>query len=99
MPGSGPNASKGFRVNQISNPSRTAAFITATDWIAKYSGRLVWKTSPKEGKSTDGKIAYRHGGKAVVVYYDGSTGLIAPEDIRRFDAAGGVSHPFWKADH
>jgi prepilin-type N-terminal cleavage/methylation domain-containing protein len=98
MPGSGPSSSKGFRTGQISSPSRTAAFITATDWIAKYNGRLIWQTSPKEGKSTDGKIAYRHEGKAVVVYYDGSTGLISPQDIRRFDANGGANHPFWKAD-
>jgi prepilin-type N-terminal cleavage/methylation domain-containing protein len=99
MPGSGANSSKGFLISHVTEPGRTAAFITATDWIAKYDGRLLWENSPVEGKSKDGKIAYRHDGKAVVVYYDGSTGLITPDDIRGFDARGGASHPFWKANY
>lgn len=98
MPGSGPNSDKCFRVNQVVNPARTAAFVTATDWIAKYSGRLLWEQSPVEGKSTDGKLAFRHGGRAIVTYYDGSSGFVTPKDIKRFDALGGAKNPFWKAD-
>jgi prepilin-type processing-associated H-X9-DG protein len=52
----------------------------------------------EKGKTTDQRIAYRHGGKAVVVYYDGSTGMVSPEDIRDIDKKGGASHPFWKAN-
>jgi prepilin-type N-terminal cleavage/methylation domain-containing protein/prepilin-type processing-associated H-X9-DG protein len=99
MPSAGPSVDRCFKVSQVTNPTRTAAFITATDWIAKYDGRLLWKTTPEEGKSTDGKIAFRHGGKAIVVYYDGSTGFVTPEAMRGFDAKGGANHPFWKANH
>lgn len=99
MPAAAISSDKSFKVSQVTNPTRTAAFITATDWIAKYTGRLLWETSPVEGKSTDGKIAFRHGDKAIVVYYDGSSGFVTPADIKRFDAKGGINHPFWKANH
>lgn len=89
---------RGFRVSQVTNPSRSASFITATDHHAKYGGRFIWNSSSAEGKSTDGRLAFRHGGKAIVVYYDGSTGLITQEELRRIDAQGGRNHPFWKAN-
>jgi prepilin-type processing-associated H-X9-DG protein len=82
-------------INEITNPSLTAAFITATDLSAKYSGRNLWWSEPLEGKTTNGKTALRHGNKAIVVYFDGSTGLISREDIKRFDADGGSKHVFW----
>lgn len=99
MPALSPGKDRSFKVSQVTNPTLTAAFITATDWIAKYEGRLLWESAPVEGKSTDGKIAFRHGDRAIVVYYDGSSGMITPEDIRRFDKRGGANHPFWKANH
>lgn len=99
IPNGGPGSDKSFRVNQVKDPARTAAFATATDWILKYQGRFLWETSPVEGKSTDGKMAYRHDGKAIVVYYDGSSGTVTPADIRRFDKDGGDKNPFWLADH
>jgi prepilin-type N-terminal cleavage/methylation domain-containing protein len=99
MPALTPGGDRSFKVSQVTNPTRTAAFITATDWIAKYEGRLLWETSPVEGKSTDGKIAFRHGDKAIVVYYDGSSGFVTPADFRNFDAKGGINNPFWKANH
>ncbi len=89
----------GFTVGQITNPSRSAAFITATDHHAKYGGRFLWNSSSKEGKTSDGRLAFRHGGRAIVAYYDGSTGLITQGDLRQFDANGGLSHPFWKANY
>ena len=99
MPALKPGGDRSFKVSEVTNPARTAAFITATDWIAKYEGRLLWESSPVEGKSTDGKIAFRHGNKAIVVYYDGSSGFVTPDDFRNFDAKGGINHPFWKANH
>ena len=99
MPAPSPGTDQSFLVSQVTSPARTAAFITATDWIVDYSGRFLWEEDPVEGKTTDQRIAYRHGGKAVVVYYDGSSGLISPNDIRNFDKQGGANHPFWKADH
>lgn len=86
-----------YRVSQVSDPSRTAFMVTATDYTVTYAGRNLWKTKPVEGKSTDSKMAFRHDNKAVVVYYDGSSGFISPDDIARFDASGGAAHPFWKA--
>lgn len=83
-------------VTGVKNPNRTSAFISATDGAAKYNGRLLWKGADAvEGKTTDGKMAFRHGGKAVVVYYDGSVGTIRMQDIVRFDVNGGKSNVFW----
>jgi prepilin-type N-terminal cleavage/methylation domain-containing protein/prepilin-type processing-associated H-X9-DG protein len=90
---------RGFKVSQVTNPSRSVSFITGTDHFAKYSGRFLWKSSSVEGKSTDGRLAFRHGGKAIVAYYDGSTGMITQEELRAIDSKGGRSHPFWKANH
>ena len=98
MPGSGPVSDKSFRVGQLTDPTRTMAFATATDWIVKYPGRFLWLTQPAEGKTTDGKMAFRHGGKAIVVFYDGSSGLVSPDDLRRIDRQGAMANPFWKAD-
>jgi prepilin-type N-terminal cleavage/methylation domain-containing protein len=86
-----------YKSSQIANPTRTAFIATATDYTVTYAGRNLWKATPVEGKTTNSKMAFRHDGKAVVVYYDGSTGFVTPGDIARFDANGGVNHPFWKA--
>lgn len=37
--------------------------------------------------------------RPIVVDYDGSTGLITQDALRRIDAQGGRAHPFWKANH
>jgi prepilin-type N-terminal cleavage/methylation domain-containing protein/prepilin-type processing-associated H-X9-DG protein len=98
MPSATPNSHRSFKVSQVTNPSRSAAFISATDWKVIHSSRFRWLDNPLEGKSTDQKMAYRHGGKAAVVYYDGSSGLISAQDIRAIDAKGGANHPFWRAN-
>jgi hypothetical protein len=61
------------------------------------SGRLLWKTQPVEGKTTTDKMAFRHGKKAIIIYYDGSSGLMSLEEIKAIDQKGGVTHPFWRA--
>jgi prepilin-type processing-associated H-X9-DG protein len=98
MPPATPKSDRSFKTSEVTHPSRSAAFITATDWKVIHSSRFRWLDNPVEGKSTDQKMAYRHGGKAIVVYYDGSTGFVSPADIRAFDAQGGANHPFWKAN-
>ncbi len=80
---------------KLTSPGRTVVFVTATDSAAKYAGRKAWWSSPVEGKTQDGKMAFRHGDKAIVVYFDGSSGMITKQDIERFDAAGGNANPFW----
>lgn len=86
-----------YKVSQVANPGRTAFIVSATNYQVSYAGRKLWKDSPVEGKTTTDKIAFRHDQKAIVIYYDGSTGFITLEDIARFDSAGGVANPFWKA--
>lgn len=91
------SAAYSYKNSQITYPERTAFIVTATDYTVTYAGRYLWKSKPVEGKTTDSKMAFRHGDKAVVVYYDGSTGFISPDDLKRFDGDGGVANPFWKA--
>ncbi len=87
-------------VSSVVNPSLTCAFISSTDWIAKYTGRFLWINSPFEGKTPDGKIAFRHDKKAMVVYYDGHIGTITPETFRAFDRKNSNKYlqPFWTAN-
>lgn len=98
MPTFGPSRDRSFKIAQVTDPTRTAAFVTATDHYLKYSGRYLWTKTSREGKSTDGRMAFRHNNSAIVVYYDGSSGFITQADLRRFDRSGGLNHPFWKAD-
>jgi prepilin-type N-terminal cleavage/methylation domain-containing protein len=99
MPTFGPSLDKSFKISQITNGARSAAFVSGTDHYMKYSGRLLWTKTSTEGKSTDGRMAFRHDGKAIVVYYDGSSGFITQADIKAYDAKGGVNNPFWKANY
>jgi prepilin-type N-terminal cleavage/methylation domain-containing protein/prepilin-type processing-associated H-X9-DG protein len=101
VPGGGwgqPGTSRAHTTISVKNPSEAFAFISATDWIANYSGRFLWKRSPVEGKTTDSKIAYRHGGKAVVAFYDGHTEMISINEMRALDRLGGINNVFWGGD-
>lgn len=94
------NSSEKFiQTGKLTNPGRTAVFVTVTDSAAKYAGRNLWWSLPVEGKTTDGKMAFRHSKKAVVVYFDGSSGFITKQDIARFDANGGQANPFWNGTY
>ncbi len=86
-----------YKLSQNANPARTAFIISATDYQASFTGRDLWKTTPVEGKIPNSKIAYRHDQKAIVIYYDGSTGLVSMADMLAIDARGGANTPFWKA--
>jgi hypothetical protein len=99
MPTLSPGVDRSFKVSQVNSPARSAAFITATDWIVTYNGRFLWEADPVEGKTTNQRIAYRYDRKAVVVYYDGSSGVVSSGDIRAIDTKGGANHPFWRANH
>lgn len=86
-----------FRISQVANPGRTAFIASATNYMISYAGRNLWKSGPVEGKTTTDKMAFRHDNKAIVIYYDGSTGFVTPAEIAGFDQKGGVANPFWKA--
>lgn len=79
----------------LHDPARMAAFITSTDFIGKYSGRYKWEANPTEG-AQEGKVAYRHGGKMIAVFYDGHTEAISIGKIKQIDATGGGrNNVFW----
>lgn len=89
----GKNADSSYRLTQLTNPERTAAFVTAIDWHVVYGSRLRWDgTEQPDGR---GIIAYRHNGKALVVYYDGRVGELTKADMKEFDKKGGEDNPFW----
>jgi prepilin-type N-terminal cleavage/methylation domain-containing protein len=86
-----------YKASQVANPSRTAFIASGTNYMVSYAGRLLWQTQPVEGKTTNDKMAFRHGKKSIIIYYDGSSGLMSLEEIKAVDKKGGVAHPFWKA--
>lgn len=90
---SGPGANSSYRMTELTSPSQTAAFVTAVNWLVQYSGRSNWKGV--EGKVNAPMMAYRHGNKAQVAYYDGHVGEITKEDMARFDKRGGKKNSFW----
>lgn len=93
-----PGTSRAHTVSSVKNPSEAFAFITATDWIANYSGRLLWARSPVEGKTENSKIAYRHDDRAVVAFYDGHCETKTIYEIRALDKLGGINNVFWGGD-
>jgi prepilin-type processing-associated H-X9-DG protein len=98
VPGGGwgqPGTSRKHTITSVREPNKSFAFITATDWIANYGGRYLWKRKPEEGKTNDSKIAYRHQGKAVAAFYDGHAETISMKDMQRFDKYGGINNVFW----
>lgn len=91
-----PATSASYTLSQMPSPDRTMAFGTATDWIISYVSRFRWTgAAATEGRTTDQKMAFRHKGKALVVYYDGHVGEVSFEDLRKIDRQGGKSNPFW----
>lgn len=98
VPGGGwgqPGTSRAHTITSVKFPSESFAFVSATDWIANYGGRFLWKKAPFEGKTNDSKIAYRHQGKAVVAFYDGHTETVSIKDMQVIDKFGGINHVFW----
>ena len=93
-----PNAENVFKMQQVTQPARTAAFITATDWLAKYGGRFKWQGAAAAEGYENGKIAYRYDGKALAVYFDGHVGEFTQADMKRIDTQGGNKHVFWNAN-
>ena len=91
--GSAPNTDSSYRLSELTTPSKTAAFVTAVNWLVQYSGRKGW--NGVEGKVNAPRIAYRHRNKALVVYYDGHIGEVSEEDMAALDRRGGKNNCFW----
>lgn len=101
MPGGSwgePGSEKFHSSGSLSDPSRVAAFVTSRDWLVRYSGRYIGAKDEAIKKSGQGDIAYRHDGKAIVVFYDGHTELIDVDDMKDIDRAGKRNNAFWGGD-
>lgn len=95
--GSKPSTEYGYNLSRLTNPSKSMVFATATDFRATYVNRYKWNFEiPKDEKSSGGEIAYRHGDKALVVYFDGHVTEMGKPDFEAIDKAGGESNVFWK---
>jgi prepilin-type N-terminal cleavage/methylation domain-containing protein len=95
--GGEPDLNSGHNLNQAADPSRTMAFATATDFRINYNSRFKWNfENPNDSKTANGEIAYRHGDKVLVVYFDGHVGEVSKADFEKIDQAGGRNHAFWK---
>ncbi|MDQ8207521.1 prepilin-type N-terminal cleavage/methylation domain-containing protein [Coraliomargarita sp. SDUM461003] len=79
-------------IHNVRNPSKAMAFADAVDYQVS-STRATLYISEEKGPYGKMAIAYRYKGKATVVYYDGSIGRVAMEDITPKDA----HEDFWVA--
>jgi prepilin-type N-terminal cleavage/methylation domain-containing protein len=90
-----PNARPAHQMNAITYPSAAMVFATATDYRINYNGRFSW--TEDQARSNNGALAYRYGGKALLVYYDGHIGEMTKADIQEIDKSrGGKNNPLWK---
>jgi len=102
IPSSGttPNARHSHSMASVHRPEQSMSFSTATDLGVRYPARLSWfSKSPdnRENKTSDGGLAYRHGDKIIVVYFDGHVGELSKADIQEIDRnRGGVRSAFWR---
>lgn len=96
--GSKPSTEYGYNLNRLTDPSRSMVFASATDFRATYVNRYKWDfKNPKDEKTAGGEIAYRHGNKALVVYFDRHVAEMGKADFQAIDKAGGVNNVFWTA--
>ena len=96
--GGEPDLNSGHNMNQVTDPGRTMAFATATDFRVTYNSRFKWNfENPNDTKTANGEIAYRHGDRVLAVYFDGHVGELSKGDFEKFDKSGGKNHAFWKA--
>jgi prepilin-type N-terminal cleavage/methylation domain-containing protein/prepilin-type processing-associated H-X9-DG protein len=96
--GSEPNLNSSHKLGRMPDSARSMAFATATDFRITYNSRFNWDfENPNDSKTADGSIAYRHGEKVLVVYFDGHVGEMSKADFKEIDKSkGGKSSAFWK---
>ncbi|MEY4246441.1 MAG: hypothetical protein RLZZ245_4026 [Verrucomicrobiota bacterium] len=95
-----PSARNAHTVTTVTAPSQSMSFASATDLGVQYRSRLNWfskEPNKRESKTTAGDLAYRHGDKIVVVYFDGHVGELSKSEIEEIDKTkGGANSAFWK---
>lgn len=95
--GGEPDLNSGHNLNQVTDPSRTMSFATATDFRVTYNSRYKWDfDDPNDSKTAGGEIAYRYGDKVLVAYFDGHVGEMGKSDFEQIDQNGGKANVFWK---
>ena len=83
-----------YNINNVTKPSESMAFASAADVSVRYGARFNW--DGKEGQKPDSRMAYRHGDKALVVYFDGHVGEVSKQDMKQIDKEkGGSKGAFW----
>lgn len=95
--GGEPDLKSGHNLSQMADPAQSMAFATATDFRINYNSRYKWDfENPKDEKTSNGEIAYRHGRKVLAVFFDGHVGEMSKADFEQIDKSGGKNHAFWK---
>lgn len=69
-----------FRQSEIARPSTTLAWADAVDWKIDQTGADLYVESTPTVKYNKA-VAYRHGGKINVVYWDGHLGRLGREQV------------------
>ena len=88
------NTTRYYNVSNVTKPSESMAFASAAYVSLRYNSRFKWDGT--EGQKPDSRIAYRHGKKAIVVYFDGHVGEVSREDMKQIDREkGGSKSAFW----
>jgi prepilin-type N-terminal cleavage/methylation domain-containing protein/prepilin-type processing-associated H-X9-DG protein len=93
-----PNFWKGYTTQKVTQPARSMAFATATDRRVVHGAHLKWfsrDAESREGKTSDGGLAYRHGNKTLVVFFDGHVAEISKGDMEKIDNQGRSNNVFW----
>jgi prepilin-type N-terminal cleavage/methylation domain-containing protein/prepilin-type processing-associated H-X9-DG protein len=87
------DAERYYNTHNVSKPEQSMAFGSASDVSLRYGARFKW--DGKEGVTHDSRVAYRHGNKALFVYFDGHVAELSRDEIKALDNKGGSKHPFW----
>ncbi|WFB36237.1 type II secretion system protein [Kiritimatiellota bacterium B12222] len=69
-----------YSADYFPSAARTVAFADCTDWLLKQE--YFAYTEDTEGRTTDGRLAYRHLGQAFAVHFDGHVGVYTKEDLQ-----------------
>jgi prepilin-type processing-associated H-X9-DG protein len=87
------DADRYYNTHNVTKPEQSMAFGSASDVSLRYGARFKW--DGKEGVTHDSRVAYRHGNKALFVFFDGHVAELTKEEIKAIDNKGGSKHPFW----
>lgn len=90
-------AGESFRISEVADPARSAAFITSNE----PSGRIGYTAAPitADAEESGGVgVVLRHKDAALTVFYDGHVEEMKASDFTRIAADGGQENVFWKPD-